>query len=109
MPHHNNKTLLIKPVETNFELWFENEAKEIAACVSKNLILDFTDFESIKNKELKKVMPLSKVYKKAKKSMILIVQNIDFDSIPTQLMVVPTLQEAHDMIEFEEIERDLGF
>ena len=27
----------------------------------------------------------------------------------TKLVVVPTLQEAHDIIEMDEIERDLGF
>jgi hypothetical protein len=39
----------------------------------------------------------------------LVVQNIDFNKVPTSLSVVPTLLEAHDMIEMDEIERDLGF
>jgi hypothetical protein len=29
--------------------------------------------------------------------------------MPDEIVVVPTLQEAYDIIEMEEIERDLGF
>jgi hypothetical protein len=34
---------------------------------------------------------------------------MDYNAIPNTLHVVPSLQEAHDIIEMEEIERDLGF
>jgi hypothetical protein len=34
---------------------------------------------------------------------------INFDDIPEEMIVVPTLEEARDIIEMEEIERDLGF
>jgi len=29
--------------------------------------------------------------------------------MPDEIVVVPTMQEAYDIIEMEEIERDLGF
>ena len=35
--------------------------------------------------------------------------DIDFNAVPAQITVVPSTQEAHDIIEMEEIERDLGF
>jgi hypothetical protein len=31
------------------------------------------------------------------------------DEIPDELIIVPTIQEAQDVIGMEEIERDLGF
>jgi hypothetical protein len=31
------------------------------------------------------------------------------DHVPEELMIVPTYQEAMDVLEMEEIERDLGF
>jgi hypothetical protein len=31
------------------------------------------------------------------------------DHVPEELMIVPTHQEALDVLEMEEIERDLGF
>ena len=33
----------------------------------------------------------------------------DLDEMPDEIVVVPTLQEAFDVIEMEDIERDLGF
>ena len=33
---------------------------------------------------------------------------VDADEVPEEIIVVPTLQEARDIIEMEEIERDLG-
>ena len=36
-------------------------------------------------------------------------ENIDYNAVSSNLIVVPTLLEAHDIIEMEEIERDLGF
>ena len=34
---------------------------------------------------------------------------IDFNKVPSALQIVPSVLEAHDIIEMEEIERDLGF
>ncbi|MFT7352319.1 MAG: hypothetical protein ACI9XR_002096, partial [Flavobacterium sp.] len=39
----------------------------------------------------------------------LVVKNINFNTLTKSIIVVPTLQEAHDLIEMDEIERDLGF
>ena len=39
----------------------------------------------------------------------MVVSDIDFNAVPNKLTVVPSNLEAHDIIEMEEIERDLGF
>ena len=52
--------------------------------------------------------PLAVLQKKQKKSFV-IVADIDFDEVSEEIIVVPTLQEGFDIIEMEEIERDLGF
>ena len=52
---------------------------------------------------------MSKSHKKEKKSFVIVSQNINFNDVPTKLDIVPSIQEAHDIIEMEEIERDLGF
>ena len=33
---------------------------------------------------------------------------VDLDLIPDELIIVPSLIEAHDIVEMESIERDLG-
>ena len=42
-------------------------------------------------------------------SFVIVATNVSIDEIDEKLIVVPTLQEARDIIEMEEIERDLGF
>jgi hypothetical protein len=53
-------------------------------------------------------MPLSKLHKKAKNHLLSLL-DFDYNAVPAKLTVVPSLLEAHDIIEMEEIERDLGF
>jgi len=48
-------------------------------------------------------------FKKAAKSFVLVTNSISYEEAPENLSLVPTLQEAKDFIEMEEIERDLGF
>jgi len=42
-------------------------------------------------------------------SFVFVATPEQFNSVPESLIVVPTLQEAYDFIEFERIQRDLGF
>ena len=42
-------------------------------------------------------------------SFVTIKPSINIDDFPENINIVPTLQEAEDMIEMESIERDLGF
>ena len=45
----------------------------------------------------------------AKNSFVIVTDKVNLDEIPDEIVVVPTMQEAYDIIEMEEIERDLGF
>lgn len=73
-----------------------------------NLIVDLLLYKDLTVKQVNSLLPLSKTHRKAKKSFV-IVANVDFNSVSQQLLLVPTTLEAHDIIEMEEIERDLGF
>lgn len=50
---------------------------------------------------------LAEKQKKAKKTFVIVTNAINFTDVPESLLVVPTLIEAHDIIQMEEIERDL--
>ena len=52
---------------------------------------------------------MSKKHKLAKKSFVIVTDKISYDVAPEELSITPTIQEAHDIIEMEEIERDLDF
>ncbi len=46
---------------------------------------------------------------RANKSLVLLTEDYSYDELPEFISVAPTEEEAVDIIEFEEIERDLGF
>lgn len=73
-----------------------------------NLIVDLLLHQDLTVKQINSLLALSKTHKKAEKSFV-IVADVDFNSVSAQLVLVPTVLEAHDIIEMEEIERDLGF
>jgi len=66
-------------------------------------------YKTLSVKEIESFLPLSKTHKKAKKSFVVVTSEPDFNAVSDKLEVVRSLQEAHDIIEMEEIERDLGF
>lgn len=74
-----------------------------------NIIIDISLHKDLTISDIKLFMPLSKQHKKSKKSFIIATSDFDYNAVPAKLTVVPSLLEAHDIIEMEEIERDLGF
>ena len=60
-------------------------------------------------KDINSFLPLSKIHKKSKKSFVIVTSDFDFNAVSRKLTVVPSILEAHDIIEMDEIERDLGF
>ncbi len=102
-------TTIIKDTQGDINLFLEKVIHEYHSFKSQNLILDITRDKNSTLNDLKKFSDLSKLHKKAKKSLVIVVDGIDFNSVSSKLTVVPTLLEAHDIIELDEIERDLGF
>lgn len=94
----------------------EAESYEELAVLIDEQFSDFSQKNIIVNLDKEEVRPSSLIpfeamanqYMRNKKSFV-IVADIDFDEIDDALVVVPTLQEAFDLIEMDEIERDLGF
>jgi len=102
-------TIIIRDTEGNSQALLMKVTHEYKTFANHNLILDISMDKNITLKDIGQFMPLSKLHRKAKKSFVIVASEFDFNAVPTSLMVVPSLLEAHDIIEMEEIERDLGF
>jgi len=74
-----------------------------------NVVIDLMKYNQLTLPELLNFLIASNKHRAQKKSFVIINDAIDPDVIPEELIVVPTLHEAEDVIELEEIERDLGF
>ncbi len=91
----------------SFAAQLENKIpKEYA---TQNIVVDLTSFNPLTLNDLLLFIKTSTIQRANKNSFVMINKGIDPDIIPDELVVVPTLQEAEDVIEIEEIERDLDF
>ena len=105
---NKDKTTIIKNTTSDINSFIENITTELINFKSQNLIIDLTTTD-ITVKDIKLFAEASKTHKKNKKSFAIVANNIDYNAVPTKISVVPSIQEAKDLIEMEEIERDLGF
>lgn len=106
---HKGHTTIIKDTEGDSLAFLEKVTNQFATYKESNVILDITHDKSVDDRAIKNFVDLAKKFKKEKKSFVIVADGIDFNEVPSSLHVVPTVLEAHDMIEMEEIERDLGF
>ena len=74
-----------------------------------NIIINLTTLKPLIAEDLIELLQISNKHRKAKQSFVIVTDKIHSDQTPDELIIVPTLQEAYDIIEMEEIERDLGF
>lgn len=74
-----------------------------------NVVIDILKYGELSLDELLYFLNLSNKHRMKKKSFVIANDAINIDNVPEELLVVPTLQEAEDVIQMEEIERDLGF
>jgi hypothetical protein len=102
-------TIVIKDTQGDFTSFLMKVTHQYKTFEKHNIIIDLSYHKNLNVKDIKLFLPLSEQHKKAKKSFVIVVSDIDYNAVPDTLTVVPSLLEANDIIEMEEIERDLGF
>jgi len=93
---------------TDFELFFESFVEKNANFKKDNVILDFSGLINIDLKKILLFSQLSELHRNNDKSFVIVCEGLTYDELPDELVVVPTFKEAEDIIEIEDIERDLG-
>lgn len=105
----NKNYTFIKPNQISVKI-FINDLKKIASEIkNEHLIIDFSEYFNIKIEEFLLFLNLSNDYKKKGTSFVIVSNGVETDKLPETFDVVPTVQEAMDIIEMDAIERDLGF
>lgn len=74
-----------------------------------NVVVDLSNSNNLKADDLLGFLEISNLYSNNNKSFVIINNSVSIDDLPEDLVVVPTEQEAEDMIQMDEIQRDLGF
>ena len=76
---------------------------------NNNVIVCLTSLKPIPISDIVEFLQISNTHRKAKHSFVIVTNKIDLAETPDEIIAVPTMQEAYDIIEMEEMERDLGF
>lgn len=99
----------IKDTSEDVVVFIEKINNQYNAFLNKSMVIDLLHNPTIQTRDIELFKELSKQHKKHKKSFVIVAKAIDFNRVSEKIQVVPTVLEAFDIIEIEEIERDLGF
>ncbi|WP_179335140.1 ribonuclease Z [Winogradskyella costae] len=72
-----------------------------------HLIVNLSSLDKITLEDVIEFLRISNNHRGDKKSFVIVSENVDLSQMPDEIVVVPTMQEAFDIIEMEDIERDL--
>lgn len=87
---------------------FLNELKEMYPKLKHNhIIVNLFPLNRVTVEDILQFLDISNTHRTSKKSFVLVTDKIAYDEIPEEIAVVPTFQEAKDLIEVEDMERDL--
>ncbi|WP_055446184.1 hypothetical protein [Lacinutrix mariniflava] len=102
-----NTSIITQEKATIIEL-----AKKIEALYPRfekhNIIVKLSSLGQITTQNVNEFLRLSKKHRSAKHSFVVVTNAMNADETPDEIIVVPTVKEAFDIIEMEVIERDLG-
>ncbi len=89
--------------------FYSDFSKKYTNFKNENIILDFSNTKGVDIENILLFLPIVREYKNIGISFVIILNEIEADDLPDEMNIVPTLVEAKDIIEMENIERDLGF
>jgi hypothetical protein len=100
---------LISSDENTFEALQDSLLEKINDFEKTHVILQISEKINVANKDFSLILKLAKNKQEKNTSFVLINAAINLDDLPEHINIVPTLQEAEDILEMEAIERELGF
>ena len=73
-----------------------------------NVIINLATLNKVTLQDIVEFLQVSNKHRKARHSFVIVTDKAILEETPDEIIVVPTIQEAYDIIEMEEMERDLG-
>lgn len=77
--------------------------------IKNHLIIKISNRLSVNSKDIFILLQYAEEHQKNGTTFVIVCGDIDIDNFPDFFNIVPTLQEAEDVLEMENIQRDLGF
>ncbi len=74
-----------------------------------NVVVNVLDKGNLESKDLLVFLEISDLHRKGKRSFVIASNPLSVETLPEDLIIAPTLREAEDIVNMEELERELGF
>ncbi|WP_299017788.1 hypothetical protein [uncultured Polaribacter sp.] len=101
--------LLITSEENSFTAFYNALVEEKVNWITQHTIVEISGDLKVNPKDFSLFLDIAKEKKDLKTSFVVVYKDVDVDEISEETNIVPTLQEAEDLLEMENIERELGF
>lgn len=100
---------IITQESVSIQTFIERFDKAYSKIKEDNIIINlFSLDDDITLDNVLEFYQISNNHKNNNKSFVIVTDSVSYDDLPDDLVIVPTFQEALDIIEMDEIERDLG-
>ena len=103
-----DSVIIISQEERSIDVFLEHLDNAYPKLQNDNLIIDLSGFVKLTPYNVIAFLEISKKHRKNGKSFVMVSKTVTYDDIPDEINLVPTLQEARDMVDMEEMERELG-
>lgn len=101
--------IVLEDDKNNLADFAENITENYSDYRNDNVVVHLLESENFELKDALLFLEISNIHRAEKKSFVIVNSGIPIDAIPDELIVVPTLREAGDIIKMEDLERELGF
>ncbi len=94
--------------EKDFDYFLDSFANTYNSLATQNMVLDLSEITATET-QIHQLKTYAETQTNNQHSFVIVLPVFDADAFEDELTVVPTLTEAEDMIDMDEMTRDLGF
>ena len=100
--------ILIEPLEAPVVDFVSLLTQRHTEFEQNNVVVNLLTYQELNKEEVLGFLEVSRIHQTHNKSFVLVSNAIAIDELPEDIIMVPTLTEAEDLIQMDEIQRDLG-
>jgi len=100
---------IFKDEKKSIKNFFKDFSENYSSFANDNIIIEFSDNKGEEKENSLLFLQYSEEHRNNGMSFVIVINGINTDDFPDEMIIVPTITEAKDIIEMENIERDLGF
>ncbi|MEX0287510.1 MAG: ribonuclease Z [Flavobacteriaceae bacterium] len=100
-------TTVVLQEDASLHTFLKNLNEAYDRLKNDHIVINLFSFSKLSADDILEFLNISNTHRAQGKSFVLVTSKVSYDEVPDEICVVPTIQEAKDIIEMEEIERDL--